>query len=45
MSYKVRISRRSTAQIQSWQLPDRILVEVYIERGDYEQENAPDAGG
>ncbi len=28
MTFKVRIARRAMTQIQGWQLPDKILVEV-----------------
>jgi hypothetical protein len=30
MPYKVRLARRTVAQIQGWHLPDKILVEVYL---------------
>ncbi len=30
MSFKIRVSDRAIAEIRGWQLPDRVLEEVYL---------------
>ena len=30
MAYKIRLSSRVVAQLRGWQLPDKILAEVYL---------------